>query len=186
MPQRFFENGNETQRPQRTQGRRDDVAAIFSASSKRLSHKGLSAAELRSAATKDYAAASRRLGGSAPQPPPAFLGHGSDVPSVYATSPPPGLSRWSDDSALQSSDAASRRPRRACLGGANDCPLGIPGGQSWAPPRQARWGPDVSTFRRVVQNHASTGTSPAGSKKSSRDARKQNVSSTKSTKDCQR
>src|SRR6516162_3801743 len=78
------------------------------------SHKELGAAELRSAATKDYAAASRRLGGSAPQPPPAFLRHGSDVPSVYATSPPPGLSRWSDDSALRPSDAASRRPRRAC------------------------------------------------------------------------
>src|SRR6516164_8717756 len=102
---------------------------------------------------------------------------------VMRRRPPPGLSRWSDDSALQPSASASRRPRRACLGGANDCPLGIPGGQSWAPPRQARRGPDVSTFRRVVQNHASTGTSPAGGQKSSRDAKKQNVSSTKNTKE---
>jgi hypothetical protein len=39
---------------------------------------------------------------------------------LAAMSPPSGLSRWSDDSALPETTRTLRRPRRACLGGADD------------------------------------------------------------------
>jgi|SRR5579863_1185872 len=85
-------NANETQFSLRPEPKQELTAVLFSVGifvslvlfvaqiscGKNGSHKGHSAAELRSAATK-YAAAKRRLGGSAPRP-PAFLRHSSDVP----------------------------------------------------------------------------------------------------------